>query len=133
MTVGRWLKANGEAVYGRGMSPFGEGFPAYGRTPKDEAARVPHVPFANWRCTTAHGKLYFTVFHWSSTGLRLPRFANDVARAYLLSDPGQALAVTTAANGERVVQLPRYAPDVMATVVVLEIAGEQAVITAEAK
>ncbi len=132
VTVGRWLKANGEAVYGRGTSPFGEGFPSYGRSPKDDAARVPHVPFANWRCTTAPGKLYFTVFHWPSTGLKLPRFGNEVTKAYLLGDPGQALTVVSV-NGERVVQLPHYAPDVMATVVVVEISGEHAVVAAEVK
>lgn len=132
MTVGRWLKANGEAVYGRGVSPFGEGFPTYGRTARDDAARVPHIPFTNWRCTTAPGRLYFTVFHWSSTGLKLPRFGNEVTKAYLLSDPGQALTVA-GENGERIVQLPKYAPDVMATVVVVEIRGDHAMIAAEAR
>ena len=29
--AGRWLKVNGDAVYGAGRSPFGEGFGGFGR------------------------------------------------------------------------------------------------------
>ena len=112
LTVGRWLKVNGEAVYGAGLSPFGEGFNRH---------------FEDWRCTTKPGKLFFTVFHWPSGGLKLPAFKNAIKKVYLLADASQTeMPVVVSANGERTVQNAHYAPDVMASVFVVEIEGDKA-------
>ncbi len=112
LTVGRWLKANGDALYGAGLSPFGEGF---------------NRKFEDWRCTTKPGKLFFTVFHWPSGGLKLPAFKNAIKKVYLLADPSKTdMPVTVGANGERTVQNAHYAPDVMASVFVVEIEGDKA-------
>ena len=86
LAAGRWLKVNGDAVYGAGRSPFGEGLADY-RTVTDANGRKTRLPFLDWRCTTRPGKLYFTIFHWPGNGFRLPAFKNEVKRAYLLGDP----------------------------------------------
>jgi alpha-L-fucosidase len=124
LTVGRWLKVNSQAVYGVGRSPFGEGFPGY-RKVVEAGGRTVNLPFADWRCTTRPGKLYFTVFHWSSP-FKLPAFKNDITRAYLLSDPTQAALEVTGDADHRVISVPHYAPNVMATVIVVEMKGDAA-------
>ncbi len=85
LAAGRWLKVNGDAVYGAGRSPFGEGLADY-RTVTDANGRKTRLPFLDWRCTTKPGKLYFTIFHWPGNGFRLPAFKNEIKRAYLLGD-----------------------------------------------
>src|SRR6202043_3980979 len=52
--VGRWLKVNGEAVYGAGPTPF-----------HDELSAT------NWRCTAKPGKLYLTIFKWPAGSFEL--------------------------------------------------------------
>ena len=127
LTVGRWLKVNGEAVYGAGMSPFHEGFGGFGRKIQDEHGRSGSAPFLDWRCTAKPGKLYFTIFHWPGENFKLPAFQNKINKAYLLSDPSTPLTVTADAQGNRSVGLSHYALNVMATVVAVEIDGEKAV------
>ena len=125
LAAGRWLKVNGDAVYGAGRSPFGEGMADY-HTVTDASGRKTRLLFIDWRCTTKPGKLYFTIFHWPGGGFRLPAFKNDIKRAYLLSDGERTELKVTADNGPRMVQTPHYAPNVMASVLVVEIQGEAA-------
>ena len=123
LTAGRWLQVNGEAVYGARLSPFGEGFPGggFGRKLQDGRGKAVELPFLDWRCTAKPGKLFFTVFHWSSNGVKLPAFKNGIKKAYLLSDPATEIPV----NADRIVQTAHYAPDVMASVIVVEIDGDR--------
>src|SRR5947209_2637391 len=86
LAAGRWLKVNGDAVYGAGRSPFGEGLADY-RTVTDASGCKTRLPFLDWRCTTQPGKLYFTVFHWPCNGFRVPAFKNKVKRVYPSGDP----------------------------------------------
>jgi alpha-L-fucosidase len=123
LTVGRWLKVNGEAVYGAGRSPFGEEFGDYSTKLKDVNGKPVFLTFADWRCTTRPGKLYFTVFKLGR-GFQLPAFKNDIKKAYLLSDPDQADLSVTTTNNVRVVPIPRKGQNAMANVVVVEYAGE---------
>lgn len=100
IVMGKWLKVNGEAIYGVGRSPF---------------RPVNQFP---WRCTTKPGKLFVTLFQWMEN-LELPPIQHRVARSYLLAD-GTSLSFNQ--TGEKiVVKLPRSAPDPIASVVVLEI------------
>ncbi len=98
--IGAWMKINGEAIYGTTASPFEK---------------------LEWgRCTQKPGKLYLHIFDWPKNGkLHLP-IANKVARAALLG--GGALPVTASATGVEIT-LPAEAPDKIATVVALDIAG----------
>jgi alpha-L-fucosidase len=124
LTVGRWLKVNGDAVYGAGRSPFGEGFKDYIGPVKDAKGRTYSYTFDQWRCTSKPGRMNFVCFKWARD-LKLPPFKNTITRAYLLSDPNRTdLPVTADAEGNRTVHAPEYAPDVMANVIVLEVEGE---------
>jgi alpha-L-fucosidase len=99
--VGRWMKVNGESIYGTTASPF---------TTQPEFGRVTSKP----------GKLYLQVFNWPSDGnLVVPAIGKSVKRAYLLATPKQSLTVSETAEGLSV-KLPATASDPIATVVVLE-------------
>ena len=132
-SVGRWLKVNGEAVYGAGRSPFGEEFGDYAANVKDASGKARFLPLNDWRCTTKPGKLYFTVFHINRAkgsvdgALVLPKFKNAIKRVYYLDDPQRAaLSVETAADGGRYLGVTRYLNDTMGVVIVVEIEGDAA-------
>ena len=99
--VGRWMKVNGESIYGTTASPF---------TTQPEFGRVTSKP----------EKLYLHVFNWPSDGnLVVPAIGQPVKRAYLLATPKQSLTVSETAEALSV-KLPATAPDPIASVVVLE-------------
>lgn len=125
LAVGRWLKVNGEAVYGAGRSPFGEEFGDYSTKLKDRSGKPVYLTYPDWRCTARPGKLYFTTFKMGREGFDLPAFKNEIKKAYFLGDPGRTNFSVTVTNGIRVVQTPRFAPDAMASVIVVEYAGDQ--------
>src|SRR5947209_12382461 len=72
-TVGRWLQANGDAVYGAGATPFGEelGEPS-ARGAKDVRGETLVYQQAQWRVTTKPGKLYITFFDEPRAPFQLP-------------------------------------------------------------
>jgi alpha-L-fucosidase len=125
LTVGRWLKVNGDAVYGAGRSPFGEEFGDYSTKLKDANGKPVYLEYTDWRCTTKPGKLYFTVFKMPRNGFELPAFKNDIKKTYLLSDTSQPDIPVTATNDVRVVIVPRDHQNAMANVVVVEISGDK--------
>ncbi len=123
--VGKWLAANGEAVYGTGRSPFGEEFGGYLADVKDRNGRPIWASRSDWRCTVKPGKLYFTVFTWRG-GFDLPRFKNKVKTAYLLIDPEKhAIPMKTGTDGIITLQLTRPERTPMANVIVVEIEGDK--------
>ncbi len=123
--VGRWLKVNGDAVYGAGRSPFTDEYGEYSSHLKDRTNNPIFLARTDWRCTTKPGKLYFTIFKTPRGGFDLPAFKSFIRKVYFLSDPKQTELHIEAVNGIRVVQLPRNLPDAMANVIVVEIEGEQ--------
>jgi alpha-L-fucosidase len=121
-TVGRWLKLNGEAVYGAGMSPFGDEFGEW--TSKDaKNVRGEKLFLANndWRATTKAGKLYITFFTEPRAPFEIPAMRNKLLRAYRLAD--KAAVALKAENGKTTFTLERPMLDPMATVVVVEFEG----------
>jgi alpha-L-fucosidase len=107
--VGRWLKVNGEAIYGAGPTPFGAEFGAP-VTAQEHGREVTISGSQAWRCTTKPGKLYFHLFEWPGTEFTTPVIPGSVTRAYLLGEPSRAsLAVTPSGGGVRV-RLPATAP-----------------------
>ncbi|HWC17336.1 MAG TPA: alpha-L-fucosidase [Terriglobales bacterium] len=123
-TVGRWLKANGEAVYGAGPSPWGEEMGEPSSTgAKDLRGQALVLPHNEWRVTTRPGKLYFTFFQEPRIPFEIPAMKNTIKRAYQLAD-GKAVEVKED-GGKRELVIARPIIDPMATVVVVEIEGEQ--------
>ena len=104
--IGKWMKVNGDAIYGTSASPF---------------KRLP------WgRCTVKAGAetttLYLHVFNWPTSGkLVVPGLKNSAISAALLAT-GKELDCNVTGEGV-VVHLPPTAPDVISSTVVLKIKG----------
>ena len=123
-TVGRWLKVNGEAVYGAAMSPFGDEFGEYtSRGARDVRGQKLFLPQTEWRVTAKPGKLYFTFFAEPRAPFTLPPLKNKVTRVYRLADHAPIEVETR--NGDTMINMPRPMLDPMATVVVVEYQGER--------
>jgi len=124
-TVGRWLKVNGEAIYGAHSTPFGEelGEPS-AKGAKDVRGAALVYPQTEWRITTKPGKLYVTFFSEPRAPFPMPAMKNAVKRAYQLAD-GTPVNVTSE-NGRFYLNIDRPILDPMATTVVVEIEGERA-------
>jgi alpha-L-fucosidase len=123
-TVGRWLKVNGEAVYGAAASPFGDEFGEYtARGAKDVRGQKLFYPQTEWRVTTRPGKLYFTFFNEPRAPFEIPPMTNRITRAYRLAD-GAPIELKVEA-GKTVFNLERPMLDPMATVVVVEFEGQR--------
>jgi alpha-L-fucosidase len=100
--MGKWIKVNGEAIYGTSASPF---------------AKLP------WgRCTQKPGKLYLHVFNWPANGrLTVPGLKSGVRSAQLLSG-GKQLEVTSSGK-DKLIKLPTDAPDPVTSVICVQLAG----------
>ena len=104
--MGKWLKVNGEAIYGTSGGPVSK--LAWGRTTQKAVA-------------DGKTRIYLHVFAWPKDGkLVVPGLKSKVLSAGLLADASAALA-TTAQNGGVVVNpVPAAAPDAIDAVVVLD-------------
>jgi alpha-L-fucosidase len=124
--VGRWLKVNGESIYGAGTTPFGSEFGSYDpdTTKKDSRGNRFFDAKTEWRCTTRPGKLFIHLFRWPSGTFELNDVKGRATKAYLLADLTRK-SLDVRQDGERVtVSVPQDPPDKMDSVLVLELAGE---------
>jgi alpha-L-fucosidase len=123
-TVGRWLKVNGEAVYGAGVSPFGDEYGEYASRAgaKDVRGQKLFLSDTEWRATSKPGKLYLTFFSEPRAPFEIP-IKNAITRAYRLADKAPIELKTE--NGKTTFNMPRPMLDPMATVVVVEYAGDR--------
>ncbi len=101
--MGRWLRANGESVYGTSAGPWR------------------NLPWG--RVTAKPGRLYLHVLEWPRDGrLVVPGLQNPVSGARLLTGDRRTLGVARNVDGV-LVALPPRAADALNTVIVLDIKG----------
>jgi alpha-L-fucosidase len=103
--IGKWMAVNGDSIHGTE------------RTPLDRQA---------WGDSTLKGStLYLHVMNWPSNGkLLVGGLLSDVKQAYLLSDASKKpLKTERVGTEDLLVQVPRSAPDVVDTVLVLKSDG----------
>jgi len=125
-TVGRWLKVNGEAIYGAGPTPYGEELgtvTAAKAETKEGARRAEEVAGdQGWRCTVKPGKQYIHFLRPpSGSPWELRRVKGKFSRAYWLADPTHK-PLTLSQKGETLsVPLPSPLPGEIAAVLCLEV------------
>ena len=106
--MGKWMKVNGEAVYGTKASPWG--LFSWGRCTKKEIKDK----------TT----LYFSVFDWpTDRKLVIPDLKNNIISTVLLAN-GTKLKTSVSKSGLLTVILPSKAFDPIATVVKVVVKGK---------
>lgn len=103
--IGKWLKVNGEAIYGTKASPF---------WPRR---------FAWGTCTQKPGRIYLHVWGRRTGEVKLAGLRNKVAAAYALADPAKKPLRTRVENDDPVVALPPQLQDETVTILVVEIEG----------
>jgi alpha-L-fucosidase len=103
--IGKWMKVNGESIYGTTKSP-------YRRTPFDG------------RCTTKGDTLYLQVFSWPDAGLKVTGLKTRVRSARAL-DGRRGLSIAAGSDGPVIARPAKLDP--VATVVELKLDGPAAV------
>ena len=105
--VGKWMKINGDAIYGTTASPFS------------------YLPWG--RSTQKGNKLYLHVFEWPKNGKISIPLLNKIEKAWLISNPNQSLRVEKSKT-KNTITLPGKAPDKIASVVVVELSSSPEVL-----
>jgi len=100
--IGRWMKKNGESIYGTTASS---------------------LPLQSWGVTTLKkNKLYLHVFNWPTDGkLYVGGLSDDPVKAWLLTEPASDISISRLNTTDVYLKLPLKVPDTINTVIVLEL------------
>jgi alpha-L-fucosidase len=111
--IGRWMKTNGESIYGTTASPTAR--PDWGRitTRSDDGVTT----------------LYLHVFDWPTNGKLPVAVDNEVVECVLLADPQRKFDVERSKENGLTVQLTGETPDPIASVVRLRLNGAPAALS----
>lgn len=120
LAMGKWLKVNGEAIYGTHPGPFSDQHGAYSPTRKNNKGNPVWIPVWDWRATARPGKVFVAIFQWPAGEFKLPAINAKVTKAYMLADAGHTALKFTQDTGGIVVALPPTAPDPIASVLTLQ-------------
>ncbi len=120
--VGKWLKVNGESIYGAGPTPFGDELGAPDPEKKDKNGQPAFAAKTDWRCTTKPGKLYIHLMKWPTGQFALEKLSSKVEKAYLLADSNHKALKVNQSGDKLTVALPPQGPDAVDSVLVLETA-----------
>ena len=122
--LARWLKINGEAIYGTGPTPFGDelGKVTGTKVVEKDGKKKEEVVEGDkgWRCTVKPGKLYIHFFQWPAA-FEIEGVKGKVTRAYLLADANHAALKVSQTGGKLTVDLPATAPGEIASVLCIEL------------
>jgi len=97
--IGRWMRVNGEAIYGTSASLFAN---------------------APYRTTTRGNRIYLFLFDWPGGALALPGLRTPVKSATLLATPDVHPPVVVAANGSQALTFGPTPADPVCSVVALD-------------
>jgi alpha-L-fucosidase len=122
LEVGKWLKTNGEAIYGAGPSCFGVEYGNLATTKDGYGVNQKVSGGKDWRCTTKPGKIFIEFFKWPGKQFLVPASAPLVKNACLMADHKPLPLVYD--GGQLTITLPDNAPDPIASVLVLEVNPE---------
>jgi alpha-L-fucosidase len=122
LAMGKWLNANGEAIYGTSATLFTTPTGSLSATEKDKAGKPKFVPTWNWRSTTKKDRVYVEIFAGQTGMLHLDGLKRKVTGAYWLADPlHRQVKFAQTADGVDV-PAPTEHVDPIATVLVLKTA-----------
>ena len=102
--IGKWMQKNGESIYGTTAGP---------------------LPYHSWGLSTLKkNKLYLHVFDWPADGkLYVSGFA-QISNGYLLTDASKKIKIQETPSGDKVLLIPKQAPDTVNTVIVFDWKGQ---------
>jgi alpha-L-fucosidase len=120
LAMGKWLRVNGEAIYGTHPGPFSVEHGANSPNEKDAKGSPVWIPAWDWRATAKPGNVFVSIFQWPDGQFSLPALNARVTRAYMLADAGRKPLKFTQNAGGIAFKLPATAPDPIASVLVLE-------------
>jgi alpha-L-fucosidase len=103
-TIGKWMKVNGESIYGTSPSPL-------------------YFPDITWRATVKPNKVYLHILNWPGRKFRFAGLESEVTKAYFVANGAQ---VPFRRDGVALeFDLPAKPLDPYDTVLALDIADEQ--------
>lgn len=116
--VGKWMKVNGEAIYGTNATIFDTPTGTFSTTEKGRDGKPKFNPTWDWRSTTKGNKVYVEIFDWKGH-FHVDKMPRKVTGAYLLADSAHKPLKFTQKGTALDVDLPAQGLDPVATVLVL--------------